>query len=152
MSKEHHILAEDKQWLEARIRELEQTIQDLGPDFYDVFNQSSETWHDNAPFEALRDKQSVLFSELSALKRVRAHAVLGLPKKKPGVVNIGSVVIIKGKKIFVAGSWTPRAGTKKDEATIVSAESPLAQAILGKKPGHETAYGTIETIIEMETA
>jgi hypothetical protein len=53
-----YILEADKQWLNTRIEELEATIQALGPDFYDVFNQSSETWHDNAPFDALRDKQS----------------------------------------------------------------------------------------------
>jgi hypothetical protein len=49
MQKELIILDEDKAYARARIAELEQQIQALGPEFYEVFNQSSETWHDNAP-------------------------------------------------------------------------------------------------------
>jgi len=54
MSRQLIILDEDKKWAEARIAALDEEIQALGPEFYDVFNQSSETWHDNAPFDALR--------------------------------------------------------------------------------------------------
>lgn len=56
--KELIILDEDKKAARQRIAELEAEILSLGPEFYEVFNQSSETWHDNAPFDALRDRQS----------------------------------------------------------------------------------------------
>jgi hypothetical protein len=148
LTKEYFILENDKQWLTARINELEQTIQDLGPDFYEVFNQSSETWHDNAPFDALRDKQSVLFAEYSKLKILRRHTALGVPRTKKGFVNYGSTVIIKGKKFYIAGDWTPHAGTVQDNVTIVSAQSPLAQGALGKQIGDITPFGKIEIIID----
>lgn len=63
MQKELIILDEDKEWMRRRIAELEKQIRDLGTEFYDALNQSSETWHDNAPFDALRDRQSVLAAE-----------------------------------------------------------------------------------------
>lgn len=148
LKQEHFILDDDKVWLNARIHELEQAIQDLGPDFYDVFNQSSETWHDNAPFDALRDRQSVMFAEYSKLKIIRSQTALTLPSMKKGVVNYGSTVIIKGKEFYIAGDWTPHAGTAQNGITTVSAQSPLAKSALGKKTGESTPFGIIESIID----
>ena len=61
---EVYLLPEDRVAAEERIAELEGLIQDLGEDFRDAFTQSSETWHDNSPFEAVRDKQSMYAAEL----------------------------------------------------------------------------------------
>lgn len=144
--KELFIVPEDKQWLEHRIAELEAHIQALGPDFYDVFNQSSETWHDNAPFDALRDKQSVLFAELTKLKEIRMQAALGLPKRTKGLAGIDSTVIMNDRTYYLAGDWTPRAGTIVNEKTIISAQSPLGKALLGKRAADITPFGTIQSI------
>lgn len=144
--KELYIIPEDRAWLEARIAELEKQIQDLGPDFYDVFNQSSETWHDNAPFDALRDKQSVMFAEYTKLRGIRQRAALTLPKKRKNLVNIGSTVIINNKSYYIAGDWTPHAGTTINETIVISAQSPLGNDLLGKKATDQTRFGTIETI------
>lgn len=148
MSNTLYILDTDKQWLNKRIEELEKQIQDLGPDFYEVFNQSSETWHDNAPFDALRDKQSVLFAEYSNLKIIRRDASISLPKQKKGFVNYGSSVIMNGKIYSIAGDWTPHAGTTLEKTIVVSAQSPLGKNTIGKKIGDITPFGTIEKIIE----
>ena len=64
MPHEVYLLPDDREYAEKRIRELEQMIQELGADFNDAFTQSSETWHDNSPFEAVRDKQSMYAAEL----------------------------------------------------------------------------------------
>jgi len=146
--KELYIIPEDKQWLEARIAELEKEIQDLGPDFYDVFNQSSETWHDNAPFDALRDRQSVMFAEFTKLKSIRQQAAIKLPAKRRHLVNIGSTVIINGKLYYIAGDWTPFAGQTINEKIIISAQSPLGIEALGKKVFDQTRFGTIEAITQ----
>lgn len=145
------ILEEDKQWARQRIAELEKQIQDLGPEFYDVFNQSSETWHDNAPFDALRDRQSVLDAERQHLRNLLRKSAVGVPKLKKGVVGIGSVVEIqdaKGRphKYRIAGSWTYRAGKLIDGVRIVSIETPIATALIGKKVGAQTKFGEITSI------
>lgn len=140
------ILKDDLDWLDTRIKELSQAIQELGPDFRDVFNQSSETWHDNAPFDALRDKQSVLFAEYSHLRAIRQQVQPASASKNSSKVGIGSYVSVAKKKYYIAGDWTPRAGEKQGDYIIISRQSPLAQAILGKKVGHTTKYGIIEWI------
>ncbi len=138
---ELHILPEDKQAAHNRIVELEKEIQDLGPEFYDVFNQSSETWHDNAPFDALRDRQSVLAAELQSLRGILKNAAISVPKQKKNTIGIGSHVTILNTdlqisfKYYIAGDWTYRTGEKINESIVMSTKAPLAQALLGKKVG-----------------
>lgn len=146
MSEQLIILDEDKQWAIARIAALDKEIQDLGPEFYDVFNQSSETWHDNAPFDALRDRQAVLDAERQQLKRVLRLALPAVPPKKPGRVGVGSVVRVvdrKGKlaRYFIAGDWTARVGQLHDGAIIMSRRAPLAHMLIDKKSGDSVQFG-----------
>ena len=139
--RELYILQEDKQAAISRIAELEKEIQDLGPEFYDVFNQTSETWHDNAPFDALRDRQSVMFAELQNLKAVLKSAAVSVPKQNKKKIGIGAHVIIENIDLgkthlyFVAGNWTYRTGQKVEDSIVISVDAPLAQAFVGKREG-----------------
>lgn len=142
MLKEIVILDDDKAFARARIAELEKEILSLGPEFYEVFNQSSETWHDNAPFDALRDRQSLLDAELQQLRQTLRMSALAIPRPKRGVAGYGSTVLLdNGRKYFIAGEWTPHAGQVKDEAIVVSSNAPVAQQLFGKKVGSEVLAG-----------
>lgn len=133
-----YILEEDKQLARQRIAELEREILELGPEFHTALNQSTETWHDNAPFDALREKQALLEAELQGLKLVLQKASVTVPKPKKGIVSIGSRVRVslKGKiqQYFLTGHWSYRLGKEIDKAMVITCQSPLGQAILGKKP------------------
>lgn len=142
MQKELIILDEDKVYARARIAELEQQIQALGPEFYEVFNQSSETWHDNAPFDALRDRQSVLDAERQQLKHILRSSLPSIPPQKKGKVGIGTnVTLSDGARYLIAGDWTPHAGQRRDGALVVSNQTPVAQALLGKGLGDVVNIG-----------
>jgi len=147
MARELYILPADKTWAKNRIQELDKEIQELGPEFYDVFNQSSETWHDNAPFDALRDRQSVLFAEVSHLKAIIRDSLPSVPKLRKDVVGIGTIVTLehngKQKRLLIGGDWTYRSGRNVGDATVVSCQAPIGQAVMRKKGGTETPYGTI---------
>lgn len=140
------ILDEDKHAARKRIAELEQEIQDLGPEFHIVFNQSSETWHDNAPFDALRERQAVLFAELQYLKGILSNAAIKIPKPKKHLVDIGARVTVEyrydGKEIvyFIAGDWTARAGELHHQAIVVNSKAPIAQALLNKRLHDEVDF------------
>lgn len=149
MSQEVYLLPEDREWAEKRILALEEEIQQLGPEFNDVFTQSSETWHDNAPFEAVRDRQSVLAAELHQLRTYIRHSTLVLHRKKRGTVGIGdSILLANGRHYLIAGDWTHKAGQHADGDIWVSSGTPLAQAVVGKKPGDTVSFGSITTTIE----
>ena len=149
MQKELLILDEDKAWARQRIAELDAEIQALGPEFYDVFNQSSETWHDNAPFDALRDRQSVLDAERHQLKAILRNSLPSVPKQPKGRVGIGARVSLDtGRKYFIAGDWTPYVGQMRDDAVVVSRNAPLAQELLSKKIGDGVRIGKQVSVIE----
>lgn len=153
MSQQLIILDEDKKWALARIAALDKEIQDLGPEFYDVFNQSSETWHDNAPFDALRDRQAVLDAERQELKRILRLALPAVPPQKPGRIGVGSTVRVvdqKGKSVryFIAGDWTARVGQLHKGAIIMSMRAPLAHTLINKKSGDTVQFG--QRILEVE--
>ncbi|HEU4715360.1 MAG TPA: hypothetical protein VFS14_00840 [Candidatus Saccharimonadales bacterium] len=148
MREELVILDEDKAYARARIEELQKEILDLGPEFYEVFNQSSETWHDNAPFDALRDRQSLLDAELQKLRQVLRDSLPGIPRPKRGTAGIGSMVELSdGRRYFIAGDWTPHAGQTKNGAVVISRKAPLAAAFLGKKVGSVVTAGKHEAAI-----
>lgn len=151
MTRELIILDEDKAWVRARVAELDRAIAELGPEFYDVFNQSSETWHDNAPFDALRDRQAVLDAERQKLRTVLRESLPSVPRAIKGVVSVGSVVEVEDKKgvrrcYKIAGDWTPFAGEVRDGATVVSARSPVAQELIGMTVGGATRYGVVAQV------
>ena len=132
--KTFYILDADKLWARSRIAEIEKAIDDLGPEFEEAFNQSSETWHDNAPFDALRDRQSVMSAERHSLRIALNKASTKCPKPARNRVGIGSTVTItegsKTQKYFIAGNWSPNIGEVVDGAFVVSCASPLGQAML----------------------
>lgn len=131
----------DKQWARARVAEIEQAILDLGPEFHVALTQSNETWHDNAPFDALRDTQALLVAEMQTLKAILQKAAISLPKPRKGRVNIGSVVTVqdgtKEHSYFVAGHWAAQVGEAKEGVLVISCASPLGAALLGAKVGQD---------------
>lgn len=148
MTRELVILDEDKDYMRRRIAELEKEIQNLGPEFYEVFNQSSETWHDNAPFDALRDRQSLLDAELQTLKRTLRDSLPKVPKSYRTQVWYGRTAeLATGKRYFIGGDYTPHAGQHKNEAIVISAGAPLAKALIGRKVGDSIAVGAIKSTI-----
>lgn len=142
MTQELFILPEDLAYAVKRRQELEEQIKALGPEFNDVFTQSSETWHDNAPFEAVRDKQSVMAAELAQIKKIIHASAVRLPKPKKGTVGYGSTVALSNGKVYkIAGDWTPHAGHKQNGIAVVSAKSPIGKALFGQKTGLLMANG-----------
>lgn len=146
MTQELFILPEDLEYAVKRRQQLEKQIKALGPEFGDVFTQSSETWHDNAPFESVRDKQSVLAAELAQIKKIIHHSAVRVPKPKKGTVGYGSLVTLSnGKTYKIAGDWTPHAGRKSDGVVIISSKSPLGLSLFVKKV-HDMIIGRAQPV------
>ncbi|MGE5327824.1 MAG: GreA/GreB family elongation factor [Thiobacillus sp.] len=150
------VLDSDKEYAKKRIAEIEAEIQALGPEFRAAFTQTSETWHDNAPFEAVRDQQDRLSAERHQLKQILLSSLPSIPKQKKTIVGIGSKVSVENKKngkishYYIAGDWTPRAGQTIDGSMVVSRKSPIADALFGKKVGDEIKFKTLLTIIDID--
>lgn len=142
------ILEEDFDLLSERIKELEKQMFDLGEDFNEAVSQSSETWHDNAPFDAVRDKQSILNFELTKLRAVRKEAAKISPKKGKQI-QIGNKVVLNGPKVIkvmIGGHWIGR--ERVGDYILISCESPIATKLLGKKLGDRIEIPAGTSIVE----
>lgn len=146
MKQELLVLEADKIAVRKRIAELDDEIMALGPEFYEAFNQTSETWHDNAPFEVVRDHQTLLAAERYRLKQVLNNCLPSIPPQKKGIIGIGTKVKVRNLKTnkltiyFIAGDWTLNAGQKVDDMLVVSRKSPIALTLVGKKSGEEIFF------------
>lgn len=131
-----HLLREDFDLLEARLKTIDQALFDLGEEFHEAVNQSSETWHDNAPFDAVRDKQSILAMERARLIEIRIGArVIDSPHRHTRIA-MGHRVVLRGPstlRIFVGGDWSGR--EQVGEYRVATAGSPIGQALLGRRVG-----------------
>lgn len=137
----YYILEEDKALARQRIEQIEREILELGPAFHEALNQTSETWHDNAPFDALREKQAVLAAELQGLKETLSKSAPAPPKPQHDRINIGTFVKLyhpsknTHQHFFVAGHWTYRLGQFINSHMVISCQSPLGSSLLGKTLG-----------------
>ena len=130
-----YILYEDFEILKGRINDLEQQIFALGSEFSEAVNQSSETWHDNAPFDTAVEKQSLLKYELDSLKSIASMAK-AYTKQKTAKIQYGSLVGLEGPKqmkLAIGGEWVGR--VELDGHSLVACMSPIAMALIGKKLG-----------------
>jgi transcription elongation GreA/GreB family factor len=141
-----YVLDEDKQWAHEQIAKIEQAIQNMGPEFNVALNESNETWHDNAPFDALRDEQALLVADMQNLKEILFKAALTVPKARAGHVGIGHRVSVeqngKTHHYFLAGHWARRIGHVYGGALVISCVSPLGQVLLGAKVGDTVTVPT----------
>lgn len=146
-----HILESDKDYARRRMDFLQKEIDALGPEFNDAFTQTSETWHDNAPFEIVRDRQAMLYAEHQELKGILQSSLPSTPKQSKHKVGIGAFVEATDKnntaqRYFVAGDWTPFAGKSLPgtRAIIVSREAPITKIFLGLAVGDTYTFNNKE--------
>lgn len=145
------ILADDLVLLDERVAIIKKQLQLLGEEFRIAVSQSSETWHDNAPFDEAVEKQAILNQELMRLNALRIESLKYEPKRS-NKVQIGSKVVLRGKRtlrILVCGDWSPR--KEVDSYRVVSYTSQIGLALIGASVGSTVQLPVGEAIVESVT-
>jgi transcription elongation factor GreA len=95
---------------------------------------------ENGGYHAAREEQAKQEGRIAQLRRTLDQAVVGEPPSGDGPIQPGMVVSaeVGGRPMrFLVGSREVAEGTDLD---VFSPNSPLGEALLGKRPGDETAY------------
>ncbi len=91
---------------------------------------------ENADYTSARDELEFLDGRIEELKLVLDHAQIAVASGKTGTVSLGTKVTVKvneSEHIFeIVGDWEADPMNKK-----ISHESPLGQALVGKKVGED---------------
>lgn len=95
---------------------------------------------ENGGYHAAREEQAKQEARIAQLRSILETAKVGEPAAHDGSVQPGSVVEAKvaGRDMrFLVGSREVADGTDLD---VFSAQSPLGEAVLGKKAGEASSY------------
>lgn len=95
---------------------------------------------ENGGYHAAREEQAKQEARIAQLRSILESAKVGEPQAGDGSVQPGSVVTatVAGRQMrFLVGSREVAGGTDID---VFSAQSPLGEAVLGKKAGDTSSY------------
>lgn len=95
---------------------------------------------ENGGYHAAKDEQGKMEARIRDLEELLKRAVVGEAPKASGIVEIGTIItaeVFGDEERFLLGSRELADGSDLD---VYSAESPLGQAILGRKIGDELSY------------
>ena len=139
--------SEDRILLPHELSLIRQKIKDLGivqakhgKLLGEAMTQGAETFHDNAPAEAVRDDQEVLVERARPLLgMLRKHKIIDYPDPESKVVQIGSRVEVQLNKAaaYLLDIVGFRNDSNNEEIEEVSYEAPIAKALLGYMEGDE---------------
>lgn len=151
----HHKIQVTKQGYQELVTELEELKNTKRPHVVARLSNARDQGDlsENSDYISARDELSFVDGRITELEEVIANAEV-IPSGKAGAVNIGKKVTVKvsgTKHTFqIVGEWEADPKAKK-----ISHQSPLGQALLGKKVGDkvevEAPAGKIQYhIIEIE--
>lgn len=140
----YYFLQKDLEQLDNEINNILSQLKKLGQELGESCKQSSETWHDNFPYEEAKRQAAVLEIRLNDLLKIRRKAQVIQKPDDNSKISIGHTVKIadqntgKEENILIGSYLT------LDEKSV-SYESPLGKLIIGAKCG-ETKTGKIGSI------
>jgi len=139
----YYFLKEDLDELNRRITDLRTRADSVKKEKGEFTKQSSETYHDNAPFEEAERQYKMLSNQLDELLRLKEQAQEVKRKPSKGKSAIGLKVTVQDLAngdltTFIIGSYM----VFVNEDKTISYASPLAKLVLGLKVG-EIRKGTI---------
>lgn len=122
--------------IHEKIREMETLLSETQRRMGEATSQSSETWHDNAPFEVLRTDVAILDRALKdRLSAVSGCQIREYPtQNNGGIVDYGTdVVIVRDGREFnykLVGY-----GDEDTDRNRIRYDSPLGEALIGRSIG-----------------
>lgn len=134
-----YCLPHEKRLLSAQLQDIEAYRHNLAKDIAQAMEQSSETWHDNAPADVLfSDLKQIDKKEMKLLAASRELITVAYPTEAVDFVTIGSRVLcdIGGDQFFldILGN-IPVNGPEIENVDQGTIAAPLPRSLLGKKTG-----------------
>jgi transcription elongation factor GreA len=134
--------------LRQLVNQIEEREEEVMADIGEAGGRSQ--WHDNPAFDEVRRSASVLRARRKNLGDKLRNAQVISPRTETNQVGIGNAVIIRGdgteQKLNLLGSIDALVG----DGRCISFESPLGQALLGKKQGEIIRYQVDDEIMEVK--
>lgn len=111
----------------------------------EAMTQTSETWHDNAPADAVNLESIRTSNAAERIIRAMSHAVVFDYPTDTEVVTLGSAISASmngndAKRFFLVGFTQDVKELLEPGVSVFTLASPLGEAMLGAKPEQELEY------------
>lgn len=134
-----YLLPHEVDMLSRQLEDTELELRRLGELKNEAMHQSSETWHDNAPADAIRHEAQIFLKQRSRISQILTNrSVLDYPTQETPFATIGSRVTLSlnGSDAFQIDIVGVQPGKDvSDELDVCSYRAPLAKAVIGKIKG-----------------
>lgn len=106
---------------------------------------------ENSEYDAAREEEAILEQEIAQIEYTLKNAkLISKVKGESGIVNIGSVVVVKDLDFNMEMTFTITGSYNNDPINgLVSNESPIGKALLGKKKGDKITVVTPDPNTDM---
>ena len=106
---------------------------------------------ENSEYDAAREEEVILEQEIAQIELTLKNAkIITKSKGDAGVVNIGSVVVVKDLDFNMEMTFTITGSYNNDPVRgLVSNESPIGKALIGKKKGDKLTVITPDPNTDM---
>ena len=139
------------------MQELEQKLATLKSEGrLDVANKIKEARaygdiSENSEYDAAREEEVILEQEIAQIEQTLKNAkIITKTKGDAGVVNVGSVVVVKDLDFNMEMTFTITGSYNNDPTKgLISNESPIGKALIGKKKGDKITVVTPDPNTDM---
>lgn len=139
------------------MQELEEKLANLKSEGrLDVANKIKEARaygdiSENSEYDAAREEEALLEQEIAQIELTLKNAkLITKAKGDAGVVNIGSVVVVKDLDFNMEMTFTITGSYNNDPTKgLISNESPIGKALIGKKKGDKVTVVTPDPNTDM---
>lgn len=121
--------------------QLKKSLKDALGQLGEAAESDSNTWHDNAAFDATNELIRHIQSQLRIVS-YRVQNTIIVEQTSGDVIGLGHVVTLKfpNKEPFTVKMVGQRIGRSDDKIQQVSTDSPLGMALLGHVAGDTVSY------------
>lgn len=106
---------------------------------------------ENSEYDAAREEEVILEQEIAQIEQTLKNAkIITKAKGDAGVVNVGSVVVVKDLDFNMEMTFTITGSYNNDPVKgLISNESPIGKALIGKKKGDKVTVVTPDPNTDM---
>lgn len=120
----------------------------------EAMSQTSETWHDNAPADAVNLESIRNSNAAERIIKAMTHAVVFDNPTETEEVTLGSAITASmnggaDKRLFLVGFTQDVKEYLEPGVSVFTLSSPLGEAILGAKPEQEIAYRVGDRVMSL---
>ncbi|MCA9349016.1 hypothetical protein KC878_02600 [Candidatus Saccharibacteria bacterium] len=132
-----YLYAHEKAWAEKQLFNVERRIKELGLELGQIYDQSSETWHDNGPADVVMNEVGGLWDRRSWLLSLTARKLHAYPKTNGRVLSAGHIGVLRVNNHTQIKVYLGNINIELTDMIHIGPQAPMYLAAQGRRHDEE---------------